>query len=158
MGTSILQVGQRARRRFRAGLAVAGILVLAAACAPRIDTRGNLPDPELLADLRPGEISRVEVEELLGSPSTVAMFENETWFYVSERTETVAFMAPEVTERKIIMLTFDDRGLLTEKEEIGLDAGKDVDPVDRETPTAGNRLTIIDQLIGNLGRFNKGKK
>jgi hypothetical protein len=31
--------------------------------------------------------------------------------------------------------------------------GKKVVFVDRTTPTAGQRITILQQLIGNLGRF-----
>jgi len=139
------------------GLSAAIILAGAAACTPRVDTRGNLPDAELLADITPGEISRLEVEEILGSPSTVAMFEKETWFYVSERTETTAFFAPEVADRKILILKFDPQGILSDMRTVGLDEGREVDPVERETPTAGNELSVIDQLLGNIGRFGGGE-
>ncbi|MCP5369026.1 MAG: outer membrane protein assembly factor BamE [Hyphomicrobiales bacterium] len=146
---------KRSRYRFPATLALClGLALGAAACAPRIDTRGNLPDPDLLADLKPGEISRNEVEEILGSPSTVAMFEEETWFYVSERTETTAFFAPQVEERQVLILKFNSQGMLSGMRTVGLDASREVDPVDRETPTAGNEMTILDQLLGNLGRFS----
>lgn len=135
---------------------VSGALVLGA-CESRVDSRGNLPDPELLASIEPGQMSRDDVSLLLGSPSSVAMFENETWFYISQRTETFAFFEPEVQERKVIIVQFDDAGVLKTVETRGLEQGQLIEPVERETPTLGNELTLFQQFFGNLGRFNNNK-
>ncbi|MBC8268239.1 MAG: outer membrane protein assembly factor BamE [Rhodospirillaceae bacterium] len=131
-----------------------GLLVLLGACTPKIDVRGNLPDPERLSEIVPGEQSRAEIEEILGTPSSVAVFDQETWLYVSQRTETVAFFEPEVKERKVIILKFDKDGIVSTIETLSAENGKNIQPVDRTTPTAGNEFTLIDQLFGNLGRFN----
>ena len=32
--------------------------------------------------------------------------------------------------------------------------GKDVDMVTRITPTAGKELTVLEQIMGNVGRFS----
>lgn len=32
-------------------------------------------------------------------------------------------------------------------------AGREIDIVDRETPTPGKDETILQQMLGNLGRF-----
>ena len=125
------------------------------ACSPRIDSRGNLPDPDRLVEVKPGLHGRDDVTDILGSPSSIAVFDEETWYYISQRTETVAFLAPSVEERKIVIVRFDGEGLVSTIETFGLEEGQTVEMVDRETPTAGNELTFIDQLIGNFGRFNK---
>lgn len=130
------------------------LIALLGACAPKVDIRGNLPDPERLSEISPGEQSRGEVEEILGSPSSVAVFDQETWFYVSQRTETVAFFEPEVKERKVVILKFDKDGIVSKIELLSAEDGKIVQPIDRKTPTAGNEFTLIEQLFGNLGRFN----
>ena len=143
-------------RRVAFGVMTAGLFVLAA-CAARVDARGNLPDPDLLASMETGTATRDEVEQLLGSPSTIAMFENETWFYISEQTKTVAFFEPEVTERSVIIVEFDKVGTLLDIQTRGLDMSQVVEPSDRETPTLGNDLTMLQQLIGNFGRFNKSE-
>ncbi|MBT3238807.1 MAG: outer membrane protein assembly factor BamE [Rhodospirillaceae bacterium] len=135
------------------GIAVLGGALLA--CAPRLDSRGNKPDPDRLAEIVPGEGSREEVSEILGSPSSVAVFDQETWFYISQRTETLAFLEPELKEREIIILRFDDKGILAAVETRSAEDGKDVLPVDRKTPTAGNEINFFEQIFGNLGRFNK---
>lgn len=128
---------------------------LMTACESRIETRGNLPDPDLLETIQLDEHSRDQVAQLLGSPSTTAMFENETWFYISEIRETFAFFEPEIKERKIVIVQFDKAGLLKNVAEVGLADGRIVIPVDRETPTLGNDLNAIEQMLGNIGRFNK---
>lgn len=135
---------------------VALLLVLgSAACESRLDTRGNLLDPNRLAEIKTGQHTRDEVAEILGSPSSIAAFDKETWYYISKRTETFAFFEPDVSDRQVVILRFDSQGVVTEVTSLGLKDGHVVQPVDRVTPTAGNEITIIKQLIGNLGRFNK---
>jgi len=137
------------------GTAVILSTFLLAACESRIEIRGNLPDPDLLASIQSSEYSRSQVAQVLGSPSTVAMFENETWFYISERRETLAFFEPEVLERKVVIVQFDNTGILTTVAELGIENGRIITPVDRETPTLGNDLNAIEQMLGNIGKFNK---
>ena len=132
-------------------VAVAGLLV---ACTPKIDVRGNLLDPERLSEVVPGEITRNEVEEILGTPSSKAVFDKETWLYVSQRTETLAFFEPEVKERSVVIVKFDKKGVVSKIETLTAENGKKIQPIDRVTPTTGNELKLIDQMFGNLGKFN----
>ncbi|MDX9861199.1 MAG: outer membrane protein assembly factor BamE [Rhodospirillales bacterium] len=134
---------------------VIGSVLLVAACSSRIATHGNLPDPERLAEVVPGQIAKGEVAEILGSPSSIAAFNEETWYYISERKETKAFLAPDVTERKVVIVRFDDKGIVSSVETLGLEDGRNVELVERSTPTAGNEMTILEQVLGNMGRFNK---
>ena len=76
-----------------------------AGCQGRIDVRGNLPDPDLLQDVEIGHITKNEVVELLGSPSSISPFSGDTWYYISERTKTAAFFEPEILKRKVIVIT-----------------------------------------------------
>ena len=128
------------------------------ACASRIDTRGNLPDPDQIAQIKPGESNRTDVSQILGSPSTIGNFDGETWYYISNRTETIAFFDPKVEDRKIVIVRFDKGGQVSSLETRGLEAGKEIELVNRATPTAGNEFTLLQQLFGNLGRFNASKK
>lgn len=130
------------------------LIAVLGACAPKIDVRGNFPDPERLSEIKPGEQSRLEVEEILGTPSSVAVFDQETWLYVSQRTETIAFFEPEVKERQVVILKFDEEGIVSKIEILTAENGKKIQPVDRKTPTAGTEFTLFEQLFGNLGRFN----
>ena len=131
------------------------VVVLLASCISRVETRGNLPDPERLAEIQPGSHSRDEVVEILGSPTSTAFLDGETWYYISEKTETVAFLAPEITERKVLVVQFDSEGVVSGVNTLGVEDGRQVELVDRKTPTAGKKLTVMQQLFGNVGRFAK---
>ena len=54
-------------KRFLAVIAMLGLVLAVSACSPRAHTRGNLPDPKKVSQLKAGDISREEVIEFLGS-------------------------------------------------------------------------------------------
>lgn len=124
-----------------------------AACASGVDTHGNLPDPEVVQQIQPGVHRQTDVLSLLGSPSAVSTFEESRWYYIGSKSETVAFFDPDVLERSILVVSFTDEGVVGEKQVYTLEDGKDVSPVGRVTPTEGKKLTVLQQLFGNIGRF-----
>jgi len=143
----------------RHALLVAAMIVVgtATACAPRVDTRGNAVHMDDVAAVEPGVFTRDHVMSKLGSPSSTANFGNDVWYYISERTETLAFFAPEVVERQVIAVVFDEHGVVKSVDVFDKESAENVEPVDRVTPTAGSSMGVIDQLLSNLGRFNKKK-
>ncbi len=141
--------------RFFATTVILGALILGANACSRIDSRGNLADPDLLAGIKAGQHTREEVAEILGSPSSISIFDKERWYYISKLTETTAFFEPEVLERKVVVLSFDEKGVLREIKTLGLEESRQIETVERETPTSGNTVGFFDQLFGNIGRFNK---
>jgi outer membrane protein assembly factor BamE (lipoprotein component of BamABCDE complex) len=139
---------------WRRGLASVALALLMAACAGNVQVHGNMPDPELVAEIQPGDFGRREVAGLLGSPSTVSTFEDNKWYYVGQRISKFAFFKPKVLERNILVVSFDGNGLVEDTRTFTLADGRDIDPVDRVTPTEGRDLTIMQQLLGNIGRFS----
>lgn len=151
MGRGTLpSIGLRGRR----SLLFAGIFGLfLGACEQGIQVRGNLPDPELVSKIDPGVHSRADIAELLGSPSTISSFQDSKWYYIGQKTTQFAFFAPEVLERSVVEVSFDGNGVVAETKTYTLADGQDIDPVARVTPTEGKKITFLQQLIGNLGRF-----
>jgi outer membrane protein assembly factor BamE (lipoprotein component of BamABCDE complex) len=138
------------------GLILAALLPVAlAACAQSINVRGNLPEAEDLSKINPGVHSREDVASLLGSPSTISTFQDNKWYYIGQKTTQFAFFAPEVLERKIVEISFDPAGMVAGSKIYTLEDGQEIDPVDRVTPTEGRELTILQQLLGNIGKFTK---
>jgi len=147
----------RSRYRLVRG-AVAGVglaLALAVvACTPRIDQRGNKPDEDQVVQINPGVDDKTRVAELIGTPSSISTFDDRTWYYISKRTETTAFFDPDVVDQEILAVAFDEGGIVESMRVYGQEDGRTIAYVDRTTPTEGNSLTIVQQLLGNLGRFN----
>ncbi len=134
-------------------LAVGAALALAA-CEPRVSNHGYVPDPERLARIELDVHGRIEVAEVLGTPSSTALFGQDTWLYITERREEHAFFSPEIVDRSVVAIAFDDRGVVREIASFSIEDGIVVDPVSRITPTHGKQLGLLEQLFGNIGRFN----
>lgn len=136
------------------GLAL-GLMVLAlVACSPTIATHGHRLDEPALARIEPGRSSRQDVAQLLGTPSASATFGNSPWYYVSQRTEQLSFYQADVTDQDVVVISFDDQGVVSSIERHGLDAAREIEIVSRETPTSGTELGVLEQFVGNIGRFN----
>jgi outer membrane protein assembly factor BamE (lipoprotein component of BamABCDE complex) len=138
-------------------LALALSALALGACAPTLDQRGNLPDPDDVLAIEPGVQSKEQVAQLLGTPSTVGTFDDKTWYYISKRTETVAFFSPSVLDQQVLVIKFDNNNMVQKVDLYGLDDAQEVSMESRETPTFGQKLSIIQQLFGNIGRFSKGE-
>ena len=134
-----------------AGLALT--IVAATGCEEQIDVRGNLPHAKMVASIKPGVHKQRDVESILGTPSAVATFDKQVWYYIGDRVKTVSFFTPEVLERKVVTVRFDKQGVVESLTAKDAPTTNDVQLVDRETPTKGKELTLIQQLLGNVGRF-----
>jgi outer membrane protein assembly factor BamE (lipoprotein component of BamABCDE complex) len=132
---------------------VSGIAVIAS-CAAMVEQRGNLPVPEKLAAIEPGVTNKDEVIKILGSPSSVSVFNDKSWYYISRRTGQTAFFEPDVLDQQVFIVNFDDQGVVKTVDHKGVQDAKAIDPVPRATPAPGRELTFLEQLIGNVGKFN----
>lgn len=141
---------------FPALVVLAPVAVALPACSPEVTPRGNLPSPSVLAQVVAGETSRPQVASLLGSPSSTSLFDNgEVWYYIGARTTQYGVYATEEVERSVIAVRFDPAGRVEKVTTLGKDDGAEVTLVGRATPTAGNELNFMQQMLGNVGRFNK---
>ena len=127
-----------------------------AACAPDIATHGFVPDPENLAQVVPGTTNRDEVWSLLGTPTSRSTEDDSRWYYVTRVTENFAFYDPEFVGASVIVVDFDNAGTVKHLDVQPLPETEEFSLVDRETPTQGKDLGLLEQLFGNLGTFNRG--
>ena len=125
------------------------------ACEPRLDTHGFMPNSELVSQIQTGEQDKFEVVEVLGSPSSMATFDDDIWYYITQRSRTFAFFKPEIIDQQVLVVRFDEADVVSEINRYTIEDGLIVDPVTRETPTAGKELSVLQQLFGNIGRFAK---
>lgn len=128
------------------------------ACSPKLDTRGAMLDPESVQEIKPGVHTRNEVAQRLGTPSSLATFDDKTWYYIGKKEETVAFLKPKVVEQQVIAIKFDDTGTVREVNKLGLEDGRDIQISGRVSPTRGKELSLFGQMYQTLlqGRGNAG--
>jgi outer membrane protein assembly factor BamE (lipoprotein component of BamABCDE complex) len=140
------------RRGLQLSLSLTVALLLSTACAPVVSQRGYIPDQEKLASIQVGVDDKATVEDRLGTPTNIATFDGDVWYYISSVEEQFAFFDPETTERNILAISFDAEGKVSNLEKYTLEDGQVVAIVDRETPTRGRELSFLQQMFGNIGR------
>ena len=123
-------------------------------CTPVTANRGNLLDAEQMKQVTAGADTRDDVVRKIGSPTAISPFDDNIWYYMGQKTEKVGIFDPKITEEKIVVVTFAPDGKVNSVAE-RRDGRQDVPIVSRETPTSGNEVTFVQQMLGNLGKFNK---
>lgn len=140
-------------RSFFTAAVVTAALVGVSACAPTIARQGFQVMDAAPRDVKVGEDTKSTVLSRLGSPSVVSTFEPNTWFYVSQTTERYTYHKPKVTSRDITVVTFDpSTELVASIENLDLADSRRINYSDRITPTRGRELTVLEQLLGNIGQ------
>ncbi|WP_426050345.1 outer membrane protein assembly factor BamE [Brevundimonas sp. SL161] len=126
---------------------------LAVACAPVVGNHGFQVIDVNPKDIVIGTDTKSTVLAQLGSPSAVSTFEDNIWYYISQTTERYTYNRPQVSQRNVTAITFneaDDK--VAEVRNLNLEDGQQIAMERRETPTRGRQLTILEQLLGNVGR------
>jgi outer membrane protein assembly factor BamE (lipoprotein component of BamABCDE complex) len=125
-------------------LASAAVLI---ACAPVVDQRGYLGDPQIEAAIKRGADTKTSVQDRLGNASVAATFGGDAWYYISSTEKQVAFFTPTVLNREIFAVYFDKDGKVTAMRHFGLKDGHVISFETRETPARGRELTFLQQLL-----------
>lgn len=131
-----------------------GAAILLTACSAKVDNRGYVSTGDLKTMVSVGQ-TRDEVLANLGSPSSQSSFGNETWYYISARKEATAFLKPEVVKQDVTKIEFDSAGTVAKVESFNENNSEDIKIAKRTTPTEGHSLGFLEQILGNVGRFNK---
>lgn len=138
-------------------IAVLALLAAApTACAPVIETHGYFARGGTLAKpLEEGSHSRQEIEELLGSPSTVAAFDENLWYYISSTSHTFAWKPPIVVARSVMAIQFDaETNMVKSVRTYDVKDGRVIAFASDVTPTRGREFSFFEQLLGNVGRIS----
>ncbi len=118
--------------------------------------RGNHVDPDSLKELTVGISSKKDANTLLGPPTAHATFDDNEWIYISETTHTRIGQTPGVLKQDVTVLNFDPNGTLRTIKRLNQDDARDVSMVSRATPSPGSEASFLQQLLGNVGKYNVG--
>ncbi|MBI3419995.1 MAG: outer membrane protein assembly factor BamE [Proteobacteria bacterium] len=123
-----------------------------AACAPVLNKRGNLLEEEQIRQIKIGETTREDVTKILGSPTQTSTFDDKIWYYIGQNTEQTSFFDPEITQQKLVAIQFTPEGKVAKISRGGLKYAENIEPNPDKTPTYGKEVSLMQQLLGNLGR------
>lgn len=110
--------------------------------------QGYVVDQDALA-LTPVGSSREQVLLSLGTPSTTATFDrDEVFYYISQkRSRPLAFMKPRLVSQSVLAVYFNEEGTVERIANYTLEDGHVFDMISRTTPTGGQDLTFLGQLL-----------
>lgn len=126
-----------------------------ASCSPMSATRGNMLEDYQVKEILPGIDGKDDVVRKVGSPTTVAPFDENTWYYMGAKTKKKGIMDPKLVEERIFVVTFNPTDGKVQAVTQNKNGRQDIPLVQRTTPASGNDFTFIQQMLGNIGKFNK---
>jgi outer membrane protein assembly factor BamE (lipoprotein component of BamABCDE complex) len=132
----------------------ASVLMANAACAPITSYSGfQAIDADPRKDVAVGTDTKSTVRGKLGTPSATSTFDPNVWFYMNQVKARVAFRRPQVVTRNVTAISFDkDSEAVTHVDNFTLKDGRVIAYNGRETPTRGRELSILEQILGTVGR------
>ena len=140
-------------QKIKKTLAFVTCLATLSACAPVVAQRGNMIEDYQLETVTAGESTRSDVLRTLGSPTAQSTFNNDVWYYIGQTTKKHGILDENVAEERVIVVHFNQDGVVHSISENDSER-LDIPYARAQTPTHGNDLTFMQQLLGNLGRFN----
>ncbi len=124
------------------------------ACNPILRTHGYVAtDADKPQAVEEQSDTKASVLARLGNPSIKSTFDENTWYYLTSVRQRLAYLRPLTEERTITAITFNDDGQVQKVAEYGIENGQYVDYNDRETPTRGRQLSVLEQIFGTIGRL-----
>ena len=128
-------------------------ICLITACTNIKERRGAEIRDVKVAQIMP-ESSKGDVANLLGSPSTTSSFGEEVWYYINNKKRRVLFGDDEIMKQQVLAITFDTNGKVVNVEGFDKDDSKNIAFSNDVTPTSGHKLGVLEQILGNVGKFN----
>ena len=91
-----------------------------------------------------------EIRSILGPPSTVSTFDENTWFYLEKQisgTKVTKLGKTELNKNNILVLKFDNRGILIEKDFFDKNDLREIEFEKNTTTTNINKKSVIGQFL-----------
>ncbi len=133
------------------------IILCCNSCIKTVHVSGHLFEEKELNALQKAA-SKQDVENILGSPTSVSSFGPETWYYITTKKEAIAFWPEKILEQNIVAISFKNGDKIDAIARYNENNIKNHNLVPEITIVRGNDSTTAQQFFGNVGRFNKNKK
>ncbi|HAW48721.1 outer membrane protein assembly factor BamE [Roseovarius sp. A46] len=134
-------------------LALCGLIGVAA-CSATYQNHGYVPPENDLENLIVGVDTRATVDDLIGPPSVSGMVGDGDYYYVRSRKRTYMMLRPQVIEREVLAISFNDDDTIANIERFGLEDGQIVPLSRRVTDSSVVKNGFLRQVLSNIGALN----
>lgn len=128
-----------------------GLSLAVSACTEVVTTHGQVINSSQLNKIRIDIDDKESVQSILGSPSSIGTFADARWYYVTETTVDKPLNPNILEERNVLVIEFNEDDKVISLRKLDETDGRQIEPSARVTPTQGQSLGVLDQLIENLG-------
>lgn len=122
-------------------------------CAPTINNHGFDKEEIEFKKIIPSVSTRDDVQQLLGSPTSMSNFPPETWYYISKKTAATAFLPVKTLDQAVTEIVFSPNGVVTNVNMITSEEASEINPVNRQTATSGHQTSVLREIFSNFGRM-----
>lgn len=129
------------------------LIATTSACVASYRNHGYIPSSDLLDEIIVGIDTRSSVEDTAGPPSSAGVTETGGYYYVRSRVRSFAYLEPQITEREVLAISFDSKGVVSNVERFGLEDGRVITLERRVTESSVVDRTFLRQLLSGLGRI-----
>jgi outer membrane protein assembly factor BamE (lipoprotein component of BamABCDE complex) len=126
------------------------------ACAPVYRKHGYVPPEEQLAQVVVGQTRMDDLQGLIGRPTAQGLLTGSGWYYVGSRWRHYGAREPQEISREVLAVSFDANGVVANVERFGMDQGRVVVLSRRVTEGSITEISLVGQLLGNLGNVQAG--
>lgn len=127
-------------------------LLILGACAPVMSRHGFVLEQDAEFKVEPVTDNKTSLIARYGNPTQIAMFDQETWYYISSKLSQKAFYKPKTVERQITAIYFEDGESVSDVKKYTLADGRIISYDKGKTPTRGREVTFLEQIFGSVGR------
>jgi len=122
-------------------------------CSDELESRGYVTKFSKFEEIKKGQ-SKQEILSQFGSPAIISKAGDETWIYAGSEYTKETFFEPQLRGYNAFKISFDSAGLVKGVTQKDINDRKEIELSDEITETGGNEVTFIQQLLGNLGKYN----
>jgi len=133
-----------------------GLLLIS--CSHKETVHGHYLKDNEIAKLKIGKSTKADAKYLLGTPSASDPFQDQNWYYIGQTNKKKILSKPQILDRQITVLTFNQKDVLTGIVEMDHNDSRAVDMIHRQTKTAGKEPSFVQQFVGNFGRFKQQRE
>lgn len=135
---------------------VLALTLVIAGCVPIYRHHGYIPPEEDLAQVVVGQTTQMELDGLIGRPSSQGLLAGSGWYYVGSRWRHYGPTRPQEISREIVAVSFAEDGTVANVERFGLEQGRIVVLSRRVTDSGVTSISAIRQILGNIGNLSAG--